>query len=218
MNTESLRKLQARVDIMSLRERLFVFAALVVALLALVQLLLIDPVQTRRASAQARLQGAEAALAQIAEQQAAFATLGGRDPDEASRTALATHEARLAELDAALEQRMRALVPPERMPQVLREVARGGPGVRVVGFRSIEPRPLQPDGPESAAPSGIWRHGFEITLAGRYADLVAYLERLESLPWKFNWAEARLDASTRPALTLVLTVHTLSLEEAWLRI
>ncbi|MFP5409275.1 MAG: type II secretion system protein GspM, partial [Gammaproteobacteria bacterium] len=184
MNAENLRKLRTRVDTMSLRERLFVFAALVVVLLALVQLLLIDPVQARRANAQARLQAADAALAEIAVRQAAFAAHGGRDPDEASRAALGAHEARLAELDAALEQRMRALVPPERMPQVLREVARGGPGVRVAGFRSLEPQPLQPGG-DAGAPPGIWRHGFEITLAGHYGELVAYLERLESLPWRF---------------------------------
>ena len=55
-------------------------------------------------------------------------------------------------------------------------------------------------------------------MSGRYADLVAYLERLEALPWRLNWSEATLDAAARPLLTLTLTVHTLSLEEAWLRV
>lgn len=218
MNAESLRRMRARVDAMSLRERLFVFAAVVITLLALVQLLLIDPALARRAAADARLQAADAALTELSARQAELGVLAGRDPDQAARETLARHEARLAELDAELEQRTRAMVPPERMPQVLREMARGGAGVRVTGLRSLDPVPLQPAGGEGAAASGIWRHGFEITLTGRYADLVAYLERVEALPWKFEWAEARLDATSRPELSLVLTVHTLSLEEAWLRV
>lgn len=218
MNAESLQRMRVRVDAMSLRERLFVFAALVVALLALIQLLLIDPVNARRAAAQTRIEAADAAIAELAAQQGELGARTAHDPDQAAREALARATARLAELDTELEQRMRAMVPPERMPQVLREMARGGAGVRVTGLRSPEPQPLRPAGGEGAAPSGIWRHGFEITLVGRYADLVAYLERVEALPWQFEWAEVRLDARTRPELTLVLTLHTLSLDEAWLRV
>lgn len=218
MNAESLQRMRVRVDAMSLRERLFVFAALVVALLALIQLLLIDPVNARRAAAQTRIEAADAAIAEVAAQQGELGARTAHDPDQAAREALVRATARLAELDAELEQHMRAMVPPERMPQVLREMARGGAGVRVTGLRSLEPKPLRPVGGEGVAPSGIWRHGFEITLVGRYADLVAYLERVEALPWQFEWAEVRLDASARPELSLVLTVHTLSLEEAWLRV
>lgn len=217
MNAESLRHMRERVDAMSLRERLFVFAATVMALLALVQLALVDPLVARRAVAEARVQAADEALAQLAAQQAGLAAGRRGDPDQVAREALAGHDARLAELDAELERRTRTMVPPERMPQVLREVARGGPGVRVVGFRSLDAKRLQPQGGAGVV-AGIWRHGFEITLAGRYADLVAYLERLEALPWRFDWAEIRLDAASRPELSLVLTVHTLSLEEAWLRV
>ncbi len=218
MNTESLQRMRERVDAMSLRERLFVFAALVVALFALIQLLLIDPVNARRAGAQARVEAADAAIAELAAQQAELGARTADDPDQAAREALARATARLAELDAELEQRMHAMVPPERMPQVLRDMARGGAGVRVTALRSLAPKPLQPARGETTAAAGIWRHGFEITLVGRYADLVAYLERVEALPWQLEWAEARLDASTRPELSLVLTVHTLSLEEAWLRV
>lgn len=218
MASEKLREINARIGLISLRERVFLFAAAAVVVLALVQTLLIDAGAQRQQNAQARLQSAEEALAQIAQQQQSLAGQAGRDPDRAAREALGAQETRLAELNAELENLERSLIPPERMNQVLKNVVQGSGGIRVVGFKTLSPQPVAlPDAAEGAPP-GFYRHGFEITVSGRYADLVAYLERLEASSWRLNWSEASLDAAARPLLTLTLTVHTLSLEEAWLRV
>ncbi len=218
MLNEKLREIAARIDAISLRERVFVFGAAAVAVLALVQTLLIDAGQLRQQSAQARLQSADAALAHIAQQRQLLAGQAGRDPDRAARAALAAQETRLAELNAELEKLERALIPPARMNQVLKSMVQETGGIRVVGFRTLSPQPVALPGAAEGAPPGFYRHGFEITVSGQYSDLVAYLERLEALSWRLSWFEATLDASARPQLTLTLTVHTLSLEEAWLRV
>lgn len=218
MLNEKLREIAARIDAISLRERVFVFVAAAVAVFALVQTLLIDAGQLRQQSAQARLQSADATLAHIAQQRQLLAGRAGRDPDRTARAALAAQETRLAELDAELARLERSLIPPAQMNQVLKSVVQGTGGIRVVGFRTLSPQPVTlPDAPVGAPP-GFYRHGFEITVSGHYSDLVAYLERLEALPWRLSWSEATLDAAARPQLTLTLTVHTLSLEEAWLRV
>jgi MSHA biogenesis protein MshJ len=218
MASEKLREIGARIGLISLRERVFLFAAAAVVVLALVQTLLIDAGRQRQQNAQARLQSADEALAQIAQQRQLLAGQTGRDPDRAAREALGAQETRLAELNAELENLERSLIPPERMNQVLKNVVQGTGGIRVVGFKTLSPQPVAlPDAAEGAPP-GFYRHGFEISVSGRYADLVAYLERLEASSWRLNWSEATLDAADRPLLTLTLTVHTLSLEEAWLRV
>ena len=218
MASEKLREIGARIGMMSLRERVFIFAAAVVVVLALVQTLLIDAGQLRKQHAKERVQIAVEALAQIEQQRQLPGHQPGHDPDQAARDALAGQEARLAELSAELETLERSLIPPERMNQVLKNVVKGQGGIRVVGFKTLSPQPVAlPDAVEGAPP-GFYRHGFEITVSGRYSELVAYLERLEALPWRLNWVEATLDAADRPVLTLTLTVHTLSLEETWLRV
>lgn len=218
MAREKWREVGRRIEAMSLRERLFVFVAAVVVAVALVQILMIDAVQRRVQNAEERLQSAEAARLQIDSQRELLAGQGRGDPDRAAREALAAQEARLTLLNAQLETRGHSLVPPERMAQVLKDVVGGKSGVRIVGFKTLGPRPVSlPDAPEGSPP-GFYRHGFEITVSGSYADLVAYLEHLEALPWHLNWTEATLDATGRPDLKLTLIVHTLSLEEAWLRV
>ena len=218
MASEKLRQISERVDSMSLRERVFVFAAALVVGLALVQTLLIDAEQLRKQSSRERLQVADSALVQIEQQRQLLAAQKGRDPDRAARDALATHEARLAELNAELAMRTRSLVPPERMQQVLKNVVQEQGGIRIVRFKTLGPEPVSLTGAAEGAPPGFYRHGFEVTVSGHYSELVAYLERLETLPWNLNWIEATLDAAARPDLTLTLTIHTLSLEEAWLRV
>lgn len=218
MASEKLRGIGSRISMMSLRERMFIFAAAGVVILALVQTLLLDAGQLRRQQANERVKIADEALAQIEQQRQLLGHQPGHDPDQTARDALAAQEARLAELNAELETLERSLIPPERMNQILKNVVRGQGGIRVVGFKTLSPQPVAlPDAAEGAPP-GFYRHGFEITVSGRYSELVAYLERLEALPWRLNWVEAKLDASDRPDLTLTLTVHTLSLEEAWLRV
>jgi MSHA biogenesis protein MshJ len=218
MASEKLREISARIGLISLRERVFIFAAAAVVIIALVQTLLIDAGHLRKQNAQTRLQSADAMLEQIGQQQPLLAAQAGRDPDRAPRAALAAHEARLAELSDELERLKRSLIPPERMNQVLKNVVQGTGGVQVVGFKTLSPQAVALPDAAAGTPPGFYRHGFEITVSGRYSDLVSYLERLEALPWRLNWSEATLDAGARPRLTLTLTVHTLSLEEAWLRV
>jgi MSHA biogenesis protein MshJ len=218
MVSEKFRKLNKRVGALSLRERGFVFAAAVLVVFSLVQTLAIDTGQLRKRNANDRLQAAQSALQQIEQQRQVLAGPAGRDPDQVARNTLAAQEARLAGLNAELETRGRSLIPPERMQQVLKDVVQGQGGIRIVAFKTLSPQPVSLPGAAEGAPPGFYRHGFEMTVSGRYTSLVAYLERLEALPWRLNWIEATLDAASRPELTLTLTVHTLSLEEAWLRV
>lgn len=218
MASEKLREMGARIGMMSLRERVFIFAALLVVILALVQTLLIDAGQLRKQQANGRVQVAEEALVQIGELRQQLEREAGHNPDQAARETLAAQEAHLAALNAELDRLQRSLIPPERMNQVLKNVVQTQSGIRIVGFKTLDPQPVAlPDAAEGTPP-GFYRHGFEVRVSGRYSDLVAYLERLEALPWRLNWIEASLDAAARPMLTLTLTVHTLSLEETWLRV
>lgn len=218
MASEKLREIATRIGMMSLRERVFIFTAAVVVMLALVQTLLIDVGQLGKQQAQDRVQVAEAALVQIGQQRQQLEREAKRNPDRAVQLALAGQQARLAALNVELDTLQRSLIPPERMNQVLKNVVQEQSGIRVVGFKTLNPQPVAlPDAAEGTPP-GFYRHGFEVKVSGRYSELVTYLERLEALPWRLNWVEATLDATARPLLTLTLTVHTLSLEEAWLRV
>ena len=62
----------------------------------------------------------------------------------------------------------------------------------------------------------VFRHGVELTLAGSYLDLHAYLRALEGLSTQLYWGKAELSVTAYPVATLKLTVYTLSFDQAWL--
>ena len=66
------------------------------------------------------------------------------------------------------------------------------------------------------ADRSIYQHSFEVSVEGSYAELHGYLARLEALPWQLFWGKVTLDAADHPKLRLTLTLHTLSLNKAWL--
>lgn len=71
----------------------------------------------------------------------------------------------------------------------------------------------------TAAPAaGIFKHGVELVLQGSYAELSAYLERIERSPAQMFWARAVLDAEAYPHLTLTVSIFTIGLEAAWLSV
>jgi MSHA biogenesis protein MshJ len=66
-------------------------------------------------------------------------------------------------------------------------------------------------------PAGtIYRHGVEITLAGNYLDLLAYLRDLEKQQSQMYWGKLDLSVASYPTATLKLSVYTVSLDLAWL--
>lgn len=125
--------------------------------------------------------------------------------------------AQLKQVDTALVDMRRDMVAPGDMKRMLDELIVGLPGLRLVHLRNLAPEVVQ-NGPGDApvADGQIYRHGFEVTLEGSYADLTQYMTRLESSKRHILWKRAELDASGYPAVQLVLTLYTLSQDATWL--
>lgn len=66
--------------------------------------------------------------------------------------------------------------------------------------------------------SGIYRHGVEIVMQGRYPHLLDYMAALEAMPWQLYWSKAQLRVDEFPKATLTLTVYTVSLDQKWLNL
>ncbi len=130
--------------------------------------------------------------------------------------------ARIAELTKKtrdIEKQMRksggGLVPPERMAEFLQKILEPNKGVQLVGLKTLPVSPVR-GGKQGDQVANVYKHGVEISLQGRYRDLLKSLERLEKLPWQMLWSEARMDARAYPAVRITVTVFTLSLDEDWL--
>jgi len=218
-----------KLDAMTVRERALVFAAGVVLIAFVIWLLALQPLWDRnhRLATQAAAQRDNAATleAQKRELEARLAT----NPDTEITRQVEEVDRQLASLDKTLTTMQSGLIDPVRMPALVRGMVGRAPHLQVVAMRTLPATPLVDKPVEAATPeaakagqdagnAGIFKHGIEITLEGRYLDLLAYAAQLEALPTRVMWSRTRIDALDYPRVTMTLTLYTLSLDRTWLTI
>lgn len=147
------------------------------------------------------------------------------DPEAARKSALAQIQGELADLDKERKTYEDMLVPPDRMSRLLQSLLGRHRGLELVSMRTLAPVPMierakdvgaKPAVVGAAAGTNIYRHGIEITVAGSYADLLAYVTELEQSHQKLLWEKMSLNVKEYPRSELTLSLYTISLEAAWL--
>jgi MSHA biogenesis protein MshJ len=209
------RRTAAKFDALSVRERVMVSAAVMVALLALVYTLMIEPeLKKQQRSAAAMLQKQSEMRALDAQVQGLLAARA-QDPDRARRERLAQLAGQVKELESSINAEERRFTRPAQMRGVVEGVLGRARGVELVELKTLAVTTLSA---KESKDRIIYRHGLELTVAGSYLDLLAYLRALEALPTQLYWGALSIDASKYPQVLMKLTVYTLSLDRAWLNV
>ena len=225
---EEWRKLAARFDALTVRERVLVLAGLVAGVALLFDTLALQPLEARKrllerqvAETRNNIKLAEAVLA---------ARGSVTDPDEVRRSYRNALREQLVEIDQSMQGLQRGLVPSERMAKLLQEMLSRTRGLQLVSLRTLPVQRYETPGIAPAAKAGngaakpmpkdpertVYQHSFEITVQGSYFELYDYLTQLEKLPWQMFWGRISVNTERYPRLRATLTVQTLSLNRAWL--
>ncbi|MBI1395469.1 MAG: hypothetical protein GC151_05770 [Betaproteobacteria bacterium] len=221
-----LQKTVARLDALDNRSRCVVFATGILLVVAILGVGLLEPAAARHSRFERELAQRQDAVAALeAQKRALDARLAGH-PDDSVRQEVAALEARIRDVDASLGTLSSNLVPPERMPAVVRELVTRSPGVSLAALETLPVDALGDaqeahgatgtDDARRHGESGLFRHGIEVTVTGAYPALVAYCRRLEDMPLKTVWHRTRIDATHYPRVSMTLTLYTLSTERTWM--
>ena len=215
-----LQRYADRLDAMSLRERVLIFLAVAVVIVAIADSALFDPISRRQKVNSQRIHQQEDEIRTMQGQVQAYAQARTGDNAGAKRQRLEKRRLELAALDRELAARRSELVPPERMAKMLHEIVKRNPDVELVSLRSLPATGLTQSLTAILGSGGLalYRHGIEITVSGSYLKMLGYVGQLERLPAKIMWGNMELQAGAYPAVTLKITLYTLSPEKTWLLI
>jgi MSHA biogenesis protein MshJ len=199
------------------RERFLAVAAAALALLGGGYILLLKPVRIQTAGASQQLASARSELTrlqQLVEQRdrAGSDQLRAREADLERRLALSQSEIHRAQID---------LVAPQDMARQLSAILQKFPQLRVVGIVTESPVPVDQTlgarvANAFASGSMLYEHGLELTVEGKYLDLVAYLDQLEHAPHKIYWRELDLKVNPQGVPLTRIRFFTLSQGPTWL--
>lgn len=225
-------KIAKRVDAATLRERGLIFVALVALVVALADTVLIDPEFTRQKRLNREIAQRQGDIAALQVQLNKLIAVRQVDPDRANRDRLARIRGEIKALEERLNEQQRRFTRPEQMRSVLEEMLGRNRKVSLVDMKTLQLAPIAearaaaaapPSKPAATKPAAplerqVYRHGVELTVAGPYLDLLAYVSDLEKLPMQLYWGGAEMSAATYPVVTLKLTVYTLSVDKAWMNV
>jgi len=138
-----------------------------------------------------------------------------QNPDDHARARIAELSRQIGVLDEQMRGVNRGLVPPQRMARILEKMLARTSRVTLVELQTLPVSHLIERNQSLDRPN-VYKHGIEMTLQGRYLDLLDYLSKLEALPWQMFWAQAQMDANDYPDVRITVTVFTLSLDKKWL--
>jgi MSHA biogenesis protein MshJ len=216
-----LQRYADRLDAMSLRERVLIFLAVAVVIVAIADSALFEPILRRQKANSQSIQQQEDEIRTMRTQVQAYAQARTGDSTNAKRQRLEKRRVELAALDRELAAGQSELVPPERMAKMLSEIVKRNPDIELISLRSLAATGLtQSLAPiPGSAPSGLalYRHGIEIAVSGSYLKMLNYVGQLERLPAKIMWGNMELQ-SAYPVVTLKITLYTFSPDKTWLLI
>lgn len=203
-----------RVDNATLRERALLFAAAALVLIFIAYVTLIKPLRDTQRRLSTDLAQRQGELRTVQSEVQRLARTRDADPDARNRGRVSELRAEVAALDAKIASERRRFTSPQRMRVVLEEMLERDKRLRLVDLKTLPITDLAAS--QGPAARRVFRHGVELTLAGSYLDLHAYLAALEGLSTQLYWGRAEMSVTGYPVATLKLTVFTLSFDQAWL--
>jgi MSHA biogenesis protein MshJ len=225
---QRLTTLVQSVDRLSLRERLFLFAAGLFVVGGMWEAVLASPLAARERLATGKVSVLQERLIELdAALNAAATGLGEGFPDQLERLRA------LRESVRAREDELRIfttdLVDPSEMRIVLEELLRRQTALTLLSAVNHPAQRVLADDDESTAAATpetqaadasdapkLYRHSFVLTLRGNYLDCLRYLEDVERLPWHIYWSRLEVQTDEYPVNDIVIELETLSLDEEWI--
>lgn len=218
----SLQPLADKYAALQAREKILVVASLLAVTGLLLKLLVFTPLGQWREQVLMQQQSIATDIAALTKEQALLTQVVNSDPDASFKRELMALNTRLEALDKTLESLAVGMIPADRLPAVLEDVAKASDTLTLLQIKTLPVTVLEEsdrvaiaNNAESAAVNlnqvAIFRHAVVLDIEGSYTDLSAYIRELEQLPWHFYWEALDYDASDYPKSRMTLEVYTLSM-------
>jgi MSHA biogenesis protein MshJ len=220
---ERLNEYAGKVDAMSLRERLLIFAAIAFALVSMINALFLEPLLAQQKHYSSMVGQQQEKMKETQAQLNEMLTARQVNKFSPQREHIRQLREQIAKGDSFLNNTRDKLVPPAKMAHLLEEVLGSNSRLQLVTLNTLPVTPFTEPGTDATkSPSGqerqIFKHGVQITVRGSYADLLQYLAALEKMPTQMFWGMAKMNVVQFPSSELTLTLYTLSLDKTWLQV
>lgn len=131
------------------------------------------------------------------------------DPNIALQSRIDNLNQRIDNLDQEFATQMRELVPAKQMPIVIEKMLVESNRLKLLELTSIPTESVFADDSEYAD-LPLYQNGVRFVFEGRYAEILDYLETVESFPWQLYWRSFDYQVAEYPNAMITIELFTLS--------
>lgn len=222
---QSLLLWQSKVNALAVRERGLLLLASIAVLYLLWDGLLQGHLDRDTARLKSIINERQTELKALKTEELTLNLLVNIDPDATKKRKIESLKSEINALDEALSELSHGLVGAGNLAKVLEDVLLQGTSLKLLKVKTLPVQALElsianvesgvadNDGAILATGAGVYKHSVVVEVEGEYFELLAYLESLEQLPWRFYWDQLNYQVSNYPNAVIEVRVYTLSAEE-----
>jgi MSHA biogenesis protein MshJ len=187
----------ARIDALSLRERVFLFLSVLACGVALIDTFWLSPARLAHQQLTQRFEKQNAELKNLRE--ALKPQVQPQAIKQPVAEELASVKARLDEVNQNIQQASDASHQGTPLDQVLVHLLRRHEGLTLLHTATLGPETTSKAVPAAAsAPAGLTRRGMDLTVSGPYTELTRYVQALEQALPAVRWGSMQLKSEKQP--------------------
>jgi len=185
----------ARIDALNLRERVMLFASLLVCVLAMAEVLWLSPVQKAHKQLQSQVDQQSSELQRLREEMRV--SMGETGPGKQMREELAQIKNHIDQVNQEIAQIPAATLDDTPLSKVLIHFLRRHDGLVLLKTATL---PADSKSAPEASMAGLKRQSLELTVSGAYPELIRYVQTLESSLPALRWGMMKISSDKQPVV------------------
>lgn len=211
------KDISQKVDALTRRERVILFATMAALVYFILQTLMIDPLFNKQADIQKQLSKANNQYEDLKTQTKLLTYALQIGPNKQERLDIIRLENQLDLLNQKLSSRTNELLSPTKMIGVLEEVILAEKNLTLIALTNIPVETLvQGRAQTDGSSASLYKHGIEMVFKGPYTAVYQFLTKIEAKSWRFFWESMIYEVGEYPNANVTLKVYTLSTEKGWI--
>ena len=204
-------KIENAFNKISLRERIFMFCALLICVFSISYFWILDPAMVKQEKAEKVWRKSSEQEKKINNQIAELKLRLQNDPLKEVNKKIAVSEQTLVELDKKLDLKLVKFIHAQKMSLALSRVLSKSPGVKVESLTTLPIAVFNAsENAQQSAKSIFYKHTLEIKLVGNYNAIYQYFLNLEALQDNFYWSALTYQVADYPLANVTIQIYTLS--------
>ncbi len=207
--------LLARLELLSLREKLYIVTAILAGLWMGLDNLYLQPIWQQQQQLREEMSQIDTQLNDLIVAKAEIEAQGKFNPNQQNTQRLTNVKANLKRLKQKVQLGNKRFVESDSMTLVLAELLNDDYGLQLIRAEKLPVTSLTEQKEEK---SWVFQHGLSLTFSGNYQNTLRYLQAIEASPWRFLWHSIDYKTQEYPTAEVTIKVYTLGFQEHWLRV